>query len=175
MIHGHLQPARPGRYMRTNQVLVPWAPDIAALRRSGVTVRGIAASLGASRSGVHGLLARLGLAGVRPARPRQPVALSRTAAEAVALLVHPLARRLTWRQRAALQGRVRGMASVAIAADLGIRPESVCGLIATARRRMGRPWRRRSRARRPPPADLAALLAAMEAEAVPMLAGQDAG
>lgn len=162
MIHGHLPSARPGRYMRTNQGLAPWAADIAALRRSGVTVRGIAASLGASRSGVHGLLARLGLAGVRPPRSRQPVALSRPAAEAVALLVHPLARRLTWRQRAALQGRVRGMATIAIAADLGIRPASVGSLVATARRRLGRPWRRRSRARRPASLDPATWAALTE-------------
>lgn len=145
-----------GRHLRTKPYPAPLASEMAALRRSGVTVRGIAASLDASPSGVHGLLARLGLSGTRRQLSWQPVGLSRPAAEAVALLVHPRARRLTWRQRAALQGRVRGMATGAIARDLGIRQGGVRSLLATARRRLGKPWRRRSRARRVPPADLSA-------------------
>jgi DNA-directed RNA polymerase specialized sigma24 family protein len=48
------------------------------------------------------------------------------------------------------------MATEAIARDLGIRQGGVRSLLATARRRLGKPWRRRSRARRPPPADLSA-------------------
>lgn len=156
MPDGNLYAARCGRYMRTRAFPASLAAEMAALRHAGVTVRGIAASLDASPSGVHGLLARLGLAGTRPQLSGQRVALSRRAAEAVALLVHPRARRLTWRQRAVLQGRVRGMATEAIAADLGIRWDSVRALVAVARRRLARPWRRRSRARRPPPADLSA-------------------
>jgi FixJ family two-component response regulator len=119
--------------------------------------------MNASRSGVHGVLMRIGLAGYPLPRSRVVAALSRRAAEAVALLTHRHARRLTWRQRVVLQGRVRGLTTDAIAAELGIQPASVGGLVATARRRLDRPWRRRSRARRSPPADLAALLAALEA------------
>lgn len=156
MPDGNLHAARCGRHMRTRAFPAPLAVEMVALRRAGATVRGIAACLGASPSGVHGLLARVGLAGARPPRSGKQVALARSAAEAVALLVHPRARRLTWRQRAALQGRVRGMPTEAMARDLGIRQGGVRSLLATARRRLGRPWRRRSRARRLPPADLTA-------------------
>lgn len=156
MPDGNLHAACCGRHMRTRAFPAPLAAEMAALRHAGVTVRGIAVCLGASPSGVHGLLARLGLAGTRPPLSGKRVVLSRRAAEAVALLVHLRARRLTWRQRAVLQGRVRGMATEAIARDLGIRQGGVRSLLATARRRLERPWRRRSRARRLPPADLTA-------------------
>jgi DNA-binding NarL/FixJ family response regulator len=158
MHHRHLRHDRRGSYLRTNATLANRAATIAVLRRSGVTIRAIAASVGMSRSGVQGVLARVGLAGVQPQRSRHPVVLSRRAADAVALLVHPLARRLTWRQRVVLQGRVRGLTTDTIAAELGIQPASVSSLVATARRRLGSAWRRRSRARRSPPADMATLL-----------------
>lgn len=163
MPHGHLHGAIPGRHMRTSPALATLAPQVVALRRSGVTIRGIAASLGASRSGVHGLLARLGLAGMAWDRSRQPVVLSQRAMAAIGLLTHPCARRLTAAERTVLGGVVRGMTLRAIAANLGMRPSAIGERLAAARRRLGRPWRRRSRARRLPPADLAALLAALEA------------
>lgn len=160
MAHEHIRPAHCGRHMRTKPGLAHIATQIVTLRRTGVTIRAIAASVGASRSGIHGLLARLGLGGVRPARSRRPMVLSQRTRQAVALLTHPNARRLTWRQRVALQGWVRGMSAAAIATDLSIRSSSVCSLIATARQRIARPWCRRSRARRQAKVDLADLLAA---------------
>lgn len=144
--------------MRTNRPLTPLAPRIAALRRSGATVRAIATALAVSPVGVHGLLARLGLAGVRP-RTRQP--LPRSALAAIAILAHPKARRLTWRQRVVLQGRARGMTTAAIATDLGISPASVRSLVASARMVIARPWHRRPRTQRKR-CDLADLMALVE-------------
>ena len=163
MPHCHLHGAIPGSYMRTRPVLAGLAPRIVALRRSGVTVRGIAASLGASRSGVQGLLARLGLAGERPPRTRRPVLLSRKARTAIGLLTHPLARRLTWRERVVLQALVRGQSAQALAPEAGVGASALSERLAAAQRRLARPWRRRSRARRHPPADLAELLTTLEA------------
>lgn len=154
MIPDHLHRDHCGRHLRTRPLLATLAPEITAQRCSGVTVRAIALSLGASRSGVYGLLVRLGLAGTCPARCARPLVLDRRACEAVALLTHPHARRLTWRQRLALQGCVRGMTTTAIATNLGISATGVRSLIATARRRVERSWRRRSRARRRQPIDL---------------------
>jgi hypothetical protein len=150
---------------RTNAVL-PWeACQMAALRRSGVRVRAIAQAMGRSRSGVQGVLARLGLAGRPWPRTRRPVVLTRRAEAAVGLLCHPHARRLTWRQQAVLWGRVRGEPPGRIAADLGIRPDSIRWHVQAARQRLarlGRPWRRRSRARRPAPLDPATWAALTE-------------
>jgi hypothetical protein len=151
-----------GSYMRTRPVLAGLAPRIVALRRSGVTVRGIAASLGASRSGVQGLLARLGLTGERPPRTRRPVLLSRKARAAIGLLTHPLARRLTWRERVVLQALVRGQTAQALAAEDGIGASALSERLHAARRRLARPWRRRSRARRPAPLDPATWAALTE-------------
>jgi len=137
------------------------AAEIVALRRSGSTVRAIAAHLGISSSGVHGLLARLGLAGERPRRDPRRAWLPERTRGAIALLTDTCARRLTWRERVVLQGRVRGDPVEAIATDLGIRPGSVNGHVAAARGRLARPWRRRSRARRRR-CDLAAFIALME-------------
>ena len=161
MAHKYIRPAHCGRHMRTKPGIAHIATTIVTLRRSGVTIRAIAASVGASRSGIHGLLARLGLSGMRPTRSRRPLIVSKHVRQAVALLTHPNARRLTCRQRVALQGWVRGMSSAAIATDLGIWPNSVCSLVATARQRIERPWRRRSRARRQPMAHLDDLLATL--------------
>lgn len=151
---------------RTNAVL-PWeACQMATLRRSGVRVRAIAQAMGRSRSGVQGVLARLGLAGRTWLRTRRPVVLTRRAEAAVGLLCHPQARRLTWRQQAVLWGRVRGEPPGSIAADLGIRPDSIRWHVQAARQRLARLGMGRCRRvlRRRPGADLAALLAALEAD-----------
>jgi hypothetical protein len=151
---------------RTNAVL-PWeACQMAALRRSGVRVRSIAQAMGRSRSGVQGVLARLGLAGRPWPRTRRPVVLTGSAEAAVGLLCHPQARRLTWRQQAVLWGRVRGDPPWSIAADLGIRPDSIRWHVQAARERLARLGMGRCRRvlRRRPGADLATLLAALEAD-----------
>ena len=159
--HGHLHHQSRGSYLRTNPTLAAMATTIAAWRLAGWSIRSIAAQMGASRSGVHGILVRIGLAGYWSPGNHEAGRLSRRAAEAVSLLAHRHARRLTWRQRVVLQGLVGGLTTNAIAAELGIQPASVASLMVTARRRLSVPWRRRSRARRSPPADPATLLAAL--------------
>jgi hypothetical protein len=138
---------------------------MAALRRSGVRVRAIAQATGWSRSGVQGVLTRLGLAGRTWPRTRHPVLLTKSAQVAVALLCHPQARRLTWRQQAVLWGRVRGEPPWSIATALGIRPDSIRWHVQAARQRLARLGRVRCRRvqRQDRDADLAALLAALEA------------
>jgi DNA-binding NarL/FixJ family response regulator len=135
---------------------------MAARRRSGQSVRTIAQAMGRSRSGVQGVLARLGLAGRPWPRTRRPVVLSRRAEASVGLLLHPQARGLTWRQQAVLWGQVRGDPPARIAAHLGIRPDSIRWHVQAARQRLARlglgcqPVRRRR-----PGADLAVLPAAL--------------
>jgi hypothetical protein len=150
---------------RTNAVRPGDACHMAALRRSGVRVRAIAEATGWSRSGVQGVLTRLGLAGRTWPRTRHPVLLTRSAQAAVALLCHPQARRLTWRQQAVLWGRVRGEPPGSIAASLGVRPDSIRWHVQAARQRLARLGMGRCQRvpRRHPDADLAALLATLEA------------
>ncbi len=148
MPHGHLHHEQRGSYVRTNGTLTAMATTIAARRLAGWSIRAIAAQVDGSRSGVHGVLVRIGLAGCCLPRSSTPVWLSERAREAVGLLVHPHARRLTWRQRVVLQGYVRGMATRAIAAELGVTSNAVRAQVIAAKQCGGQPWQRRSRARR---------------------------
>lgn len=109
---------------------------IAALLQAGGMVRAIAGMVAASPSGVQGVLARIGYAGHRWPQAPRPVALSAQAREAIGLLTHARAPRLSWREREALAGRARGESGDRIAATLGISPAGVRGRIASARRRI---------------------------------------
>jgi FixJ family two-component response regulator len=91
------------------------------------------------------------------------VLLSRKARAAIGLLTHPLARRLTWRERVVLQALVRGQSAQALAPEAGVGASALSERLAAAQRRLAIPWRRRTRARRQPPADLTELVAALEA------------
>ncbi len=122
--------------LRTSRFLAPLACRIAALRRAGARVRAIAGMVAASPSGVQGVLGRIGYAGRRWPQASRPVALSVQAREAIALLTHRRAPRLSWREREALAGRVRGESGERIAASLGISPAGDRALVASARRRI---------------------------------------